>query len=486
MSMLDWLHDRLSLVPRGPGTFRWDAYVPEEMRHNEELLRRCRLQIRFGWLGAMFGMVYALFYLLVGHRAGAEVILACSAVFAICPWLLKRRADLVFTGHMFSAVLLVGFSALSVIEGGLQGHAIAWIASIPLCSLLLLDIRRALVWASVSLLVIVIFSAVDLLGIRFPTLYSLEHDDLISAAGYVGLVGFMALLGITFERLRARSYLQMEKALAELSFANQRLMKVNIEKDEILKIAAHDLKNPLGGISGYSELLMLHNPPTKEEVDASALVIRKLSQRMLDIVNNLLNVQRIEEGSLKIKPTRCPVGPLLQEIASDHTQRASKKRIALIVDPAAEGLSVCADEGAVQQILDNLISNAIKYSPAGTTIHCASHEYPAGVVIDIRDEGPGLSEADQEHLFKKFSRLTPRPTGGEGSHGLGLWIVQRMAASMGGDVRCTSELGKGSTFSLVLPKWNVEPGEAAEDVEAGSASHGGADAERRRLVRCGV
>jgi signal transduction histidine kinase len=109
------------------------------------------------------------------------------------------------------------------------------------------------------------------------------------------------------------------------------------------------------------------------------------------------------------------------------------------------------DRNATTQIFENLLSNAIKYSKPGSDVRCALDTDGTSVWLHVVDHGPGLSDDDQQNLFKKFSRLSPQPTAGEPSNGLGLWIVQKMAKGMGGDVRCKSALGQGSTFSLMLP-----------------------------------
>jgi signal transduction histidine kinase len=103
------------------------------------------------------------------------------------------------------------------------------------------------------------------------------------------------------------------------------------------------------------------------------------------------------------------------------------------------------------QVLDNLVSNAVKYSPAGTTIVISASQADGKVTVAVKDQGPGLSEEDQKKLFQKFTRLTARPTGGESSNGLGLSIVKRLAEAMNGNVGCHSVLGQGATFFVQLP-----------------------------------
>jgi two-component system sensor histidine kinase/response regulator len=122
----------------------------------------------------------------------------------------------------------------------------------------------------------------------------------------------------------------------------------------------------------------------------------------------------------------------------------------------SEGCRARGDRAAILQILDNLISNALKYSPPKTTVHVHTLPEREHVVVSVRDEGPGINEEDQKKLFQKFSRLSARPTGGESSTGLGLAIVKRLAEAMSGTVQCHSVPGSGATFSLRLPAWSEE------------------------------
>ncbi|MDB6138579.1 MAG: hypothetical protein JWO94_1651 [Verrucomicrobiaceae bacterium] len=423
------------------------------MKQDEELVRRCRLHIRFGWQGAAFGTIYGLFYLGIGHWQGALIILLCSMLWVLGPWLVKQRASLAYTGHYYTGILVLGFTALCLVEGGIEGHAIAWLAAIPLCALLLLDLRKALAWAGVCLTLALGFGIAEMLGYHCNRTYPPQWHAFINLLGFTGLVGFMTLLGVIFELTRAHAFGQMELAVSKLAMANQRLSKLNEEKDEFMKIAAHDLNNPLCGVLGYSELLMMFPNQTRAEIVERAQSIRALSQRMLDITRNLLEVKKIEEGSLHFKQERCSAETLVQGIIKDHARSAERKRIQLEFEPVERPVFMTADPGAVQQILDNLVSNAIKYSPAYTTVRCECLQQGGMIHIAVRDQGPGLSPEDQQKLFQKFAKLTPRPTAGENSNGLGLWIVQRMAQAMNGTMKCHSIQGHGCTFTLSLPQW---------------------------------
>src|ERR1700761_2817945 len=116
-----------------------DRWIPTSAVQNLDAVRRGRLVARFGLLGSLFGLVYATFYLLIGHRWGASIIVVCSAGFFIAPFLMRRTQSIELAGNFLCLVLILGFSALCCCEGGLSGHAIAWLVSVPLCALLLVS-----------------------------------------------------------------------------------------------------------------------------------------------------------------------------------------------------------------------------------------------------------------------------------------------------------------------------------------------------------
>lgn len=435
----------------------WDRFVPEAFGGDAERMRRARLQVRFGFLGAVSGGLYAAFYLGIGHWLGGMIIVLCSVAIGMLPWLLKRCQRLTITGHLFAAILLAGFTALCLVEGGMRGHAIAWLASIPLCVLLLVTrIRAAVVWTAGCSLVAAAFGYAHMRGIEFPKTYPPGWGAAIDAAGYAGLVPFMAILGLTFEMTRRRAFEQLRATLDELSRANAHLVRLNTDKNEFLSIAAHDLKNPLGIISGYAGLLkMSAKSITPDQIGEQADQIVGSADRMLDIISNLLDVRAIEDGSLRLKVEPCPVEPLVDRVLREYARAAEAKSIRIETLGDLAGVAAGSDCGVTHQILDNLVSNAIKYSPPGSRVVLSLRGDGDGMVtIDVIDEGPGLSESDQAKLFQKFSRLTPKPTAGESSNGLGLWIVHRMAVAMGGEVSCESVLGRGSVFRLRLPLWD--------------------------------
>lgn len=254
-------------------------------------------------------------------------------------------------------------------------------------------------------------------------------------------------------RLKDVFLTELERKRQELQDKNCHLMKLNQEKNEFLGMAAHDLKNPLQAVQGAAELIeKAFDDFSKEEIIEFACMIGLSSQRMFRLINDLLDVNAIESGKLRVSLKWVNVLPILQGITTDYRERAKMKAIILRFTPVAEEYCAWIDGNTVCQVLDNLISNAVKYSPPGRNIFVRISNTDHAVRCEIQDDGPGLSESDQRKLFGKFTRLTSQPTGGEHSTGLGLFIVKKLVEAMNGKVWCESELGKGATFMVEFGK----------------------------------
>ena len=427
-----------------------DYFLPRQCAENSELTRRARLIIRFGLLGFCFGIAYASFYWLIGHYWGTGIIVLCSWGVAIAPWLMRKSGSLSLAANTLSLVLTLGFTALCAVEGGLHGHAIAWLVSVPLCALILLGKNPAKWWVAISFFAASLVACMDLAGVKIAPMYDPVWEPVISSAGYLGLIIFLFMLGMIFETGRERAFAKMQDALTKLETSNERLMYLNNEKNEFLGIAAHDLKSPLTVIIGNAELLA--SSQNTSQIERFARTIVSAGTRMRDLVNNLLDANAIEEGKFTSNVERCDVAALVQQ-SVDNNQAAAARKGTILQADARAGLWGMADRDATLQVLDNLISNAVKYAPPKTTVQITAFADNACVAFAVIDQGPGISETDQKKLFGKFTRLSARPTGGESSTGLGLSIAKRLAEAMSGTVRCQSVPGAGATFTLRLPVW---------------------------------
>lgn len=253
------------------------------------------------------------------------------------------------------------------------------------------------------------------------------------------------------EKVKQRTQ-ELQEKNHELTLLNDQLVSLNQDKNEFLGIAAHDLKNPLSVILGWAEeIYTSFDDCEKEEIIDYANQIQRAAKQMSGLITNLLDVNAIESGKFNIVLQPVDILPILQNLVKLYTEQALSKQIAISVQITDSEYIALIDKNTTHQVLDNLISNAVKYSPCNTHVNIRISREENVVSCDIQDEGPGLNAADQQKLFGKFTRLTPKPTGGEHSTGLGLFIVKKLVEAMKGRVRCHSELGKGTAFTVTFP-----------------------------------
>ena len=428
-----------------------DRFVPAAA--GPETRRRAQFFVSLSALGALFGGIFAAFYFAIAHPWGGGIVAACTLAMCAAPWVL-RAAGLVAAGNLYAFVLVAGFAGLTSIEGGVHGHAVAWLAVVPLCAALLVDQALGRAWCVVCLAVVAGFCALDFLDRTPAPFYPPRWDKAITAAGYLSLTLFMAVLGLFFERGRRHSLGRLHAALDALSTANARLEDLDRERAEFLGIAAHDLRSPLNTIVGYAQLVGRYDPEATPAQREHMEAILRATGQMLDLLNRLLSVRAIEEGRLELE-----IGPLdlraaARGVYEQYRDRAAQKDIHLVFEaPGDVRPVVLADGQSLGQIVDNLLSNAIKFSARDrpVAVRVVAGEDGASAAVEVQDAGPGLSEQDQRALYGKFARLSARPTGGETSNGLGLSIVKRLAEAMDGRLDCQSQLGEGATFRLTLP-----------------------------------
>jgi signal transduction histidine kinase len=441
-------------VPAGLGDY------PDAARHG-------RLITGFGLLGFLFGCAYALFYLAIGHYYGASIVIVCSLGVVSTPFILRWSGSIRLAGNLLTLILLLGFSALCGIEGGIRGHAIGWLAAVPLCALLLVNGPEAAVWCAVSVAVTAGFVIIDMEGIHAPLLYPARWHGVVTAAGYIGLTLFMSLLGVIFELGRRRAFGRMEIALNDVQEFNVRLKKLDAEKNEFLGVAAHDLKNPLNIVMGFAELISTGQNHSQQRDQEDAQYIIQAADRMISLITQLLDVNAIEQGRFPIELGNFDLAEVSGQVVASYANASEKKQISVYAASSLMPALVHADSKATYRIIDNLLSNAIKYSPPGKDIFVRLRTTLDGVTWEVQDQGAGLTAADQARLFQKFTKLSARPTGGESSNGLGLSIVKMLAEAMHGSVTCHSVHGHGATLSLYLPPANPNAisGQAAGSAE---------------------
>ncbi|WP_455244256.1 PAS domain-containing sensor histidine kinase [Petrachloros mirabilis] len=248
-----------------------------------------------------------------------------------------------------------------------------------------------------------------------------------------------------------RDLTDIKKAEEEIRQKNKELEELNETKNKFLGMASHDLRNPLHTIQSFSQILEdgMVGGVNAEQKDMLGSIYNA-SKFMQALLENLLDISKIESGKIELDKQIRDFNLTVKQQVELQQLLAKKKQITLHMN-LSEIPPVRFDQNAIMQVLGNLIGNAIKFSPPNSSIYVATERAGDRIRCSVRDEGPGLSQKDQELLFKEFQRLSAKPTGGEKSTGLGLAIVKKLIHLHNGQVGAKSMLGKGTTFFFSLP-----------------------------------
>jgi two-component system, sensor histidine kinase and response regulator len=237
-----------------------------------------------------------------------------------------------------------------------------------------------------------------------------------------------------------------------LKAARDRLKQLAEDKDELLGILAHDLKNYLGGIYMSAELISgrIKRFNDKRLTQLSDNMILSSGMAMAFVKEFLANAAT--DHGFTLKPAPVNLAEISTSAVQQYQEISRRKKIQIETAFPAEAVIVLADFSALDQILDNLISNALKFSQSGRRIFVSVRPVDKYAECVIRDEGPGFTAEDKAGMFRRYGRLSARPTGGEPSTGLGLSIVLKLVQAMNGELLCESNPGQGASFIIRLPR----------------------------------
>jgi signal transduction histidine kinase/CheY-like chemotaxis protein len=246
--------------------------------------------------------------------------------------------------------------------------------------------------------------------------------------------------------------LDRARLIGELKVTNRRLEEANKHKSVFLANMSHELRTPLNAIIGFSELLIdssgrQFDTPTQQRFFTQ---IHASGKHLLGLINDILDLSKVEAGQMELRLQTVTVGEIVKQVMETVEPLAGQKRIKIRADAASAG-EVLVDAGKLKQMLLNLVSNAIKFTPDDGEVAISAARLQSAVEISVTDTGIGISESDQSLLFQEFHQVDQGPGRRQQGTGLGLALTRRFAALHGGEVSVQSEVGKGSVFTLRLP-----------------------------------
>lgn len=272
----------------------------------------------------------------------------------------------------------------------------------------------------------------------------LAHELHINA--FLSLAAFLLLIGEISRNLQA--------AAREASLAREVAEQANRAKSEFLARMSHDLRTPLNVVIGYSEVIaeeMLGGPDAWPRYRDYAEHIRESGAFLLDLVNDILDIARIDAGGFALKPEAVDLDALVLDTVSRLSQRAAEEGVTLISAPVGRAGTIMVDRSALEQVLQNLVSNAISFTPAGKRVGVRTARTGDSVMIDVWDEGVGIDAADLPHLGEPFRRFGRAEAMDRPGTGLGIALVKNLLRLLEGTLAFESAPGTGTTARVTLP-----------------------------------
>jgi signal transduction histidine kinase len=388
--------------------------------------------------------------------------------------MMKTRLSVIVLGNIYVFMGTLAVLVLIFYSGGLKSPIFPWLIAPPVLALLIVNRFYAFIWTAVSIVCLMYFTvSTFMLGDIFPIKYNTDWNLLFSFLCAFGIILIVVLIAMIFENntitalksLEARKkelevskdeILEKNEILTaqkeELQITSEQLVELHEKKDYLLEIIAHDLKSPLANIQALIGLIKRDNYPLESSERQVIDLIIDAAKKSQALIKKILSSENLENIVYNLNLEVCDVSTLIKQCIEDVRDSASNKNIEIHFS-SEENLSYWAfvDKIYLNQVYENLINNAIKFSPLGKHIYVSLNASNNTIRTEVRDEGPGIQKEEMGLLFKKYKKLSNKPTGGESSTGLGLSIVKHYAELLNGKVWCDSTPGKGSNFVVELP-----------------------------------
>ena len=245
---------------------------------------------------------------------------------------------------------------------------------------------------------------------------------------------------------------KVEHALKELKLTNEKLRELNIEKNKYIGIVAHDLRNPIGNAYGFADILLSeYKEISDEEMEENLNIIKGRCSYALDLMENFLDASKIESGIMDLNFKEYDYCTIIKSCIDQNLLFARRKQQQIHFSCSCENIKALIDKEKIEQVVNNFISNSIKYSKPNTNIWVDIYVEDELLHTRVRDEGQGIAENEIEKVFQAFQTTSTQATAGEKSTGLGLAICKKIIEAHTGKTEVESQLGVGSTFSFTIP-----------------------------------
>jgi signal transduction histidine kinase/ActR/RegA family two-component response regulator len=436
-----------------------DWFIPRHVLDGSaEAVRRARTIVLFCLVLEAWVPVFALTYWLLVPRPASIWLCAgvgCFGGLNIAILLVGRRVWAAhFSGLGILGVLSVAILYIIWLSGGSDSPALWWVVLLPVLATTLGERSYGFGMAAICALAILGIRVVEDCGLEPPYSLPSETRPVVVAVAQVSLMTALFALALAYELAKEAALGALARSNYELEDARRLAVTASRTKSEFLANMSHELRTPMTAIVGFAELLSEDNTTKPEHAEALE-IIRRNGDHLLRLINDILDLSKVEAGRLDLTHERCEPVELVAEVAQLMRVRAESRGLELLVEWSTDApQSIETDVARLRQILINLLGNAIKFTELGTVRLCAALvKQPHGMrlELEVRDTGIGMTRDALERAFDPFTQADASVSRRYGGTGLGLAICKRLAELLGAEISATSELGVGSAFRLSLP-----------------------------------
>lgn len=424
-----------------------DWFIPENLRDGEEEHRRLRAFVVSHVCGPPMGAVIAVALLLEFPSFVAWTLLAGSMMFLAFPFLLrwtgaKRELGLASLIHFQALIFFVSYY-----YGGIHSPALSWTLTVPIVAMFFVDGLYRWIGLSCFALLFAALGGLYIAGHEFPNVFGNDDTGVISLILVLCAAGYVTAMALAYVWL-------YEFSISRIRLAKDEAENANRAKSEFLATISHELRTPLNAIIGFSQMInhQAVGPVGHPKYAEYGKDIEESGKHLLQIISDILDITKIEAGKLDLKFQDINYVDLVDEAAAMLGEAIRAKNISFSIEPPAEALIIRGDRQLLRQVLINLVSNAVKYTPENGVISVSADASDSeSVKITVTDNGIGIPEEHMARVMEPFERVESAMVRSNSGVGLGLPLSNKIVKAHGGTLELTSKVGAGTRAAIRLP-----------------------------------